>query len=108
MAEGPRENEWPWWSADGNVLYYVSDREVNAVLWAQELDPTTRQPVGEPVAVHSLGDPQLSMPHMSSGGRITVAGNRLVLSLVETTGNIWIMAPVPAPSAEGASEVVRP
>ena len=56
-------------------------------LWAQRIDATTHQPVGEAFVVHHLHG-RLSFDH---GGWSAAAG-RIAIPLVETTGNLWMMS----------------
>jgi serine/threonine protein kinase len=44
-------NRRPWWSPDGNLLYFLSTRDGYSCIWAQRLDPSTKRPRGEPMAV---------------------------------------------------------
>ena len=39
-------NYHSWWSPDGNTLYFLSRRDGFACIWAQPLDPATKQPEG--------------------------------------------------------------
>ena len=41
-------NRRPWWSPDGNLLYFLSTRDNYQCIWAQHLDPVTKRPRGEP------------------------------------------------------------
>ena len=41
----------PWWSPDGNLLYFLSERDNYQCIWAQPLDPPTKRPRGEPKPV---------------------------------------------------------
>jgi Tol biopolymer transport system component len=38
----------PRWSPNGNLLYFVSDRDGHLCLWAQRLNGGTKQPIGTP------------------------------------------------------------
>jgi hypothetical protein len=79
----------PRWSADGNLLYFVSERDGRPCIWAQRLRPDTRQPDGgafefyhEKRARYIFGPKRWR--------KISVARDRLVALMGETTGNIWI------------------
>ena len=75
------------WSPDGNLLYYCSRR--GGRIWAQGLDPETKQPVGSPIEVYRLQDERRSI------GAMQLAANQLVLNLVERQSDIWMMEPRP-------------
>jgi hypothetical protein len=80
----------PSWSPDGSLLYFFSGRDDFACLWSQRLDRYTRRPVGAPVAVHHFHEARRH-PRIT-GGPITVVGrDRVVFSLADVTGNIWMI-----------------
>jgi Tol biopolymer transport system component len=80
----------PSWSPDGSLLYFFSGRDDFACLWSQRLDPHTRRPVGAPQAVHHFHDARRHA--RVTGGPITAVGrDRVVFSLADVTGNIWMI-----------------
>ena len=80
----------PSWSADGSLLYYVSERDGAMCLWAQPLDPTTRRSIGPPRAVQHFHQPRL---RAGTGAIATndVQAGYAYITLTETTGNIWML-----------------
>lgn len=86
---GPWVNK-PRWSPNGKLLYYVSDQDGFACLWARRLDPATKKPTGDAQAVvhfhsgHSSLDAVYSM-------ELSVADDKLVFNLGEGSGNIWLL-----------------
>lgn len=85
---GPWINK-PRWAPGGNLIYYVSNRDGFVCIWARQLDPATKQPIGEPKAIvhfHSV--------HNSLGSvydaELSVAKDKLVFNLGEASGNIWL------------------
>jgi Tol biopolymer transport system component len=82
----------PFWSADGNMLFFYSIEDGSPCLYARRLDPTTKRPVGETVAVrHFHGNLRPLAPHLIGVG---FAGDRLFLPLWGGKGSIWIAEPV--------------
>jgi hypothetical protein len=80
----------PSWSPDGSLLYFFSGRDDFACLWSQPLDPHTRRPVGAPLAVQHFHDARRHA--RITGGPITAVGrDRVVFSLADVTGNIWMI-----------------
>ncbi len=79
------------WSLNGQLLYYLSDRDGSRCLWAQRLDAITKQPLGPPFAVCHFHNPRRS-PMGSVVNEFTVAAtrNQIVLPLNDRTGNIWM------------------
>jgi dipeptidyl aminopeptidase/acylaminoacyl peptidase len=103
--ESVRQKEWipvtgdgandrnPRWSPDGNLLYFLSERDGFRCVWAQRLDPRTKRPRGEPFGVQHFHYARLSLMHETdpAGVDLSVAGDRLVLSVFERTGNVWML-----------------
>jgi len=79
----------PRWSPNGNLLYYVSDRDGFACIWANRLDPATKRPAGPPKAVLHLHSANLSIESVDHL-EFSVADDKLVFNLAETAGNIWL------------------
>jgi hypothetical protein len=81
------------WAADGNALYFHSQRDGFRCLWMQRLDPRTKRPLGAPLAVEHFHGVQHSMTTAipdPGAISISVARNRIVFSLGEMAGNIWM------------------
>jgi len=83
--EGPEDRAY--WSHRGTVLYFSSRRDGHTCLWGQKLDGASRRPVGEPFVVQHLHDRTVFAMRGWS-----LAGDRIVMTLVEDAGNIWMMA----------------
>jgi len=80
----------PRWSPDGNLLYFISDRDNYLCLWAQRLASGTRQPVSAAFPVYHFHNARLAMANVNTGLlEIGVAKDKIVLGLGEVTGNIW-------------------
>ncbi len=81
----------PYWSPDGNLIYYVSDQDGLRCIWAQRLHAGSKQPVGEPVAIHHSHGVRRSLMNLGLGPlEISVARDKLVFNMGERTGNIWM------------------
>ena len=80
------------WSPDGDVLYFLSERDGFRCIWAERLDPKTKHPMGEPFAVYHFHHSQQSLTSLGSPGKVglSVTSGGLLFSLAETTGNIWL------------------
>jgi WD40-like Beta Propeller Repeat len=98
-----REDQWvaitdesfvdhlPHWSPDGRLLYFYSDRDGNICLWAQRLDPGSKYPVGQPIAVqhfHTARQALKNVPLIMRGMSLT--HDQIILNAGEGTGNIWM------------------
>jgi hypothetical protein len=90
ITESDVKADKPRWSPDGTIVYYTADRDGFWCLWAQRVDPTTKRPVGPPLALYHFHRARLSMAGVGSGGQeISVGKDMIVLNLGELTGNIW-------------------
>jgi serine/threonine protein kinase len=83
------DGETQGWSPDGNLLYATSWRDGYACIWAQRLQPVTKQPVGEPFAVFHSHSARLSFSNQIER-TVGVGSNKVVFSMGERTGNIWM------------------
>jgi Tol biopolymer transport system component/tRNA A-37 threonylcarbamoyl transferase component Bud32 len=98
VADGTGANDKPRWSPDGGLLYFTSERDGFRCVWAQHLDPTTRQPSGGPFPVFHAHSARRSLQRVPlSLLEISVARDKLVFNMVERTGNIWLARPQPRP-----------
>jgi Tol biopolymer transport system component len=90
------ENDWifltddsspihsPCWSPNGARIYFVTERDGFACVWQQPLDPATRRPLGPPSDVYHFHNAQSAL------GGLSVARDKTVLTIVGTTGSLWM------------------
>ncbi len=82
----------PRWSPNGDLIYFVSDRDGNLCLWAQRLESRSKRPEGVPFPVYHFHNSRLNMSNIGTGVlEIDVARNRIVIGLGDLTGNIWTL-----------------
>ena len=82
-------------AGNGALIYYVSDRDGFNCIWAQRLEPYTKRPVGEPLAIYHSHDPRRSIFNVDLGVQeISVARDEIVFNMATVTGNVWMMDPV--------------
>lgn len=79
------------WSPNGDLLYFSSERDGHACLWALRLDPVTKHPRGEPFAVQHFHLPSLPMVAPSFWNPVVLARDRVFVSLEERSGAIWML-----------------
>jgi serine/threonine protein kinase/Tol biopolymer transport system component len=77
------------WSPDGNLLYVNSWRDGHECIWARRLRPATKQPIGEPFAIFHSHSARIAISNQVEKA-MAIGGNRLVFSMGERTGNIWM------------------
>jgi serine/threonine protein kinase/Tol biopolymer transport system component len=91
VTDGSTFDIVPEMSPDGNLLYFLSDRDTRRCLWAQRLDPATKYPVGPAFPVQHFHRASLSPIYVKGGQRaISVARDKIVLTVAEHLGNIWM------------------
>ncbi len=78
-----------YWSPDGNLVYSFSHRDGYRCIWAQRLDPATKQPVGAPFAVFHSHNARLSLSNPTEVS-LGISGDEMVFNMGERTGNIWM------------------
>jgi hypothetical protein len=72
------------WSPDGTLLYGPSGRDGFSCIWAQRVDRASKLPLGDPLPIfHAHGA-------RSVYGSISIGRERMVFTLAERTGNIWM------------------
>ena len=88
VTDGTGIEAAPWWSPDGGILYFLSERDGFKCIWAQRLDTTTRRPVGAPFDVAHFHGSRHKVDEAGFGPGITPG--KLVFTLSDSTGNVWM------------------
>ena len=83
------------WSPDGNRMYGFDGRDGYPCIWSQRLDPATKRLAGEPEAVCHIHGSRRSPDNAAGRVGLSVAGDKLVFTMGELTGNIWMAQPQP-------------
>jgi hypothetical protein len=83
------------WDVDGNLLYFFSERDGFTCIWAQRVEPATKRPVGDMFPVYHPHHARRSLRSLENLGaaRLSTAPGKLVFSIGEYTGNIWVATP---------------
>jgi Tol biopolymer transport system component len=98
ITDGASEDMEPAWSPNGELLYFLSDRDGFRCIWARRLNPANKQPAGDAFAVRHFHRARRSLKRLTgSTGLIglSVAPGRMVFSFGELTGNIWLEEKMP-------------
>jgi eukaryotic-like serine/threonine-protein kinase len=93
ITDGTVMDREAYWSPDGNLLYWVSDRDGFRCLWAQRLDPGNKHPVGPAFAVYHLHHARRSLAGVGispAAAGPSVAKDKIVFALSDLTGNVWM------------------
>ena len=78
----------PQWSPAGNLLYYISNRDSFACVWAQSFDPR-KTSFGQPKPV--LHDHAFPSMKRNPSRSIGVTPDRLYLLMSTMASNVWTM-----------------
>jgi Tol biopolymer transport system component/predicted Ser/Thr protein kinase len=79
------------WSPDGGIIYYLSNQDGKACIWAQRIDRQSGRPAGDAFAVWHFHDARRSLAAVPLPVRgLTLSRDRLVVNLSDGTGNIWL------------------
>lgn len=83
----------PAWSPNGRRLYYLSEKNGRCSLFVRELDPRTKNPVGDEREVFSSVESRLMLNFPKGNGTIGVAKDRIVFEATAMIGNIYLAKP---------------
>jgi Tol biopolymer transport system component len=97
------QNEWlavtsgdPWddnprWSPNGNLMYFTSEIDGFRCISAQRMDPGTKRPQGPPIPIYHSHHARRSLLNVGLAAlKISVARDRIVFTMGERSGNIWM------------------
>ncbi|MCU1329979.1 MAG: serine/threonine protein kinase, partial [Bryobacterales bacterium] len=85
-------DEHTQWSPDGNLLYFTTGRDGARCVWAQRLDPSTKNALGAPWPVYHFHSARRSIVNVGAARvSIVVRKEALIFPLGDLRGNIWIM-----------------
>jgi Tol biopolymer transport system component/DNA-binding winged helix-turn-helix (wHTH) protein len=91
LTDGKQWDDKPRWSADGKTIYFISERGGFLNVWGLRFDPVKGAVHGEPFRVTSFNRPSLMIPKDISLVSLSVAQDRLVVTLAQTSGSIWLL-----------------
>ncbi len=91
ITDGLAWDVLPEFSPDGQTVYFLSHRDGFRCHWAIHVDGATKKPIGKPFAVQHYHNPRRS-PAYVRRGRVAsaVARDKIVFTMAERTGNIWL------------------
>jgi Tol biopolymer transport system component len=92
ITEDNTMNYNPSWAPDGNLVYFISERDGFRCIYSQRLSPLTRQPEGVAATVRHFHTRRLSMMDVWDLLTLNLAVTRdqLVFNLSEVSSDIWM------------------
>jgi Tol biopolymer transport system component len=88
------EGDGKSWAPGGNLVYTFSGRDGFLCIWAQRLDPATKQPVGAPFAVFHSHNARVSLSNQTEVS-LAIGPDKMLFNMGEHTGNIWMAEWIP-------------
>ena len=91
VTDGEHRDFEPTWSADGAIIYFLSDRDGNRCIWATRVDRQTKHPAGEPFPVVHLHRMSAHIPGSSAASVFGVSAGRgrLVFGAQELSSTLY-------------------
>ncbi|MBU4253408.1 MAG: hypothetical protein KJ727_02270, partial [Acidobacteria bacterium] len=83
----------PKWSPNGRYLYFLSEKSGACSLYAQNLDPKTKEPAGEARMIYFSPDSSFHLNFPKGHGEIGVAEDKIIFKVSKMDGNIFVATP---------------
>jgi hypothetical protein len=91
ITEGKHWDDKPRWSPDGKIIYFLSERAGFLNVWGSHFDSARGRPVSEPFPVIAFGNPRLMVAKRIAPAAISLTQDRLVVTVTQASGNIWVL-----------------
>jgi Tol biopolymer transport system component len=91
ITDGQHWADKPRWAPDGKTIYFLSQEDGYFNVWARRFEPTNGRPIGAPHRVTSFERPKLMIPRLIGPVGFSLTQDRLLLSIVEVSGSIWML-----------------
>jgi len=75
----------------GKMIYFLSARSGFFNVWAIRFDPVRGKPLGDPFPVTALDSPSQMVPKFIPTIALSLTQDRLVLTVAQHSGNIWLL-----------------
>jgi Tol biopolymer transport system component len=91
ITDGDQRDFEPCWSADGAMLYFLSDRDGNRCIWAMRVNRQTKHPIGDAFAVVHLHQRSAHIPGSIAASTFGVSAGygRLIFGASELSSTIY-------------------
>ena len=91
VTDGRHWDDKPRWSPDGKTIYFISGPGGFFNVWGIHFDPNEGKPVGQPFQLSNFNSPRLTISRWMSGVGFSLAQDKMVLTMAEESGNIWVL-----------------
>jgi Tol biopolymer transport system component/DNA-binding winged helix-turn-helix (wHTH) protein len=91
ITDGRHWDDKPLWSLDGKIIYFLSGRKGFYNVWGLRFDPAQGKVVGDVFQVTAFENPALMIPQHIAAVDFSLAHDKLVLTMSQTSGSIWAL-----------------
>ena len=91
ITDGEHWDDKPRWSPDGNIIYFLSEREGFFNVWGIRFDTSRARPMSEPFPVTTFSSPRLMVAKSIAPVSISLTQDRLVVTVAQVSGSIWLL-----------------
>jgi len=91
ITDGKQFADKPLWSPDGKTIYFLSRRGGVFNVWGTRFDSAHGKAIGQPFRVTSFERPSLMVPQQIQPVALSLTQNRLLLTMSEVSGSIWVL-----------------
>jgi tricorn protease-like protein len=88
VTDGKHWDDKPRWSPNGRSIYFVSDRNGYLNVFGV---PVHEKQIGDVFEVTHFDDPTKHIPNLVPMIGFSVAGNRLLVTLSQRSGSLWVL-----------------
>ena len=91
ITDGTAFDDKPRWAANGQAIYFVSNRSGIPNVWARRIDSSSGLPVGDVFPMTSFRSVQFMLTSRTAEMDIAVTPTDLLLPISESRGDIWML-----------------
>jgi len=91
ITDSKQWDDKPRWSPDGKTIYFVARRDGFFNVWGIHFDPAAGKTVGEPFQVSKFKSSRLMIPRWIPPVGMSLTQDKLVLTMAEESGGIWVL-----------------